>query len=66
MCSDRPNVMMALQKKTMQDFMEDVVDIGVCNMHKTHNAFSLAYDEFGSVIENLGLEFFDLFKNLAV
>ena len=42
--SDSPNVMKALQKKAIQDINKDIVDISTCNIHKTHNAFSAAYE----------------------
>jgi len=49
--SDGPNVMKALQKKAIQDIDKDIVDIGTCNIHKTHNAFSAAFEAFDSSIE---------------
>ena len=63
--SDSPNVMKALQKKAIQDINKDIVDIGTCNIHKTHNAFSAAYEAFDSSIETLGLEVFQCFKHSA-
>ena len=63
--SDGPNVMKALQKKAIQDINKDIVDIGTCNIHKTHNAFSAAYEAFDSSIETLGLQVFQCFKYSA-
>ena len=63
--SDCPNVMKALQKKAIQDISKDIVDIGTCNIHKTHNAFSTAFEAFDSSVEILGLEVFKCFKYSA-
>ena len=41
------------------------MDIGTCNIHKTHNAFSAAFEAFDSSIETLGLEVFQGFKYSA-
>ena len=52
--SGGPNVMKALQKKAVQNINKNIVDIGTCNIHKTHNAFSAAFEAFDSCIERLG------------
>ena len=49
--SDGPNFTKALQKKAIQDINKDIVDIGTCNIHKTHNAFSATFEAFDSSIE---------------
>ena len=36
-----------------------------CNIHKTHNAFSVAFEAFNTSIERLGLEVFQCFKYFA-
>ena len=54
--------MKALQKKAIQNINKDIVDVGTCNIHKTHNAFAAAFEAFDSSIERLGLEVFQCFK----
>jgi len=63
--SSGPNDMKVLQKKAIQDINKDIVDIGTCNIHKTHNAFSAAFEALHSSIESLGLEVFQCFKYSA-
>ena len=63
--SDGPNVMKALQKKALQDINKDIVDICICNIHKTHNAFSTAFEAFDSSVERLDMEVFQCFKYSA-
>ena len=41
------------------------MDIGTCNIHKTQNAFSAAYETFDSSIETLRLGVFQYFKYSA-
>ena len=48
---DGHNVMKALQKKAIQDINKCIVDIGTFNIHKTHGAFSAAFEAFDSGIE---------------
>ena len=60
--SDVPNVMKAQQKKAIQDINKDIVDVDTCNIHKTHNAFSAAFEAINSSIERLGLKVFQCFK----
>ena len=54
--------MKALTKTIKQEFIPDLVDIGTCNIHKVHNAFSAALDKFGDDVERLAIDLFQLFK----
>jgi len=63
--SDGPNVMKSLQKKAMEEINPKMINIGTCNLHKSHNAFSSAFKKFGSEIESIGIDVFYLFKYSA-
>ena len=64
--SDGPNVMKALHKKVRDELNPNLIDISTCNIHKIHNAFSKAYDSFGSDVEDLGIEIYYYFKTSPV
>lgn len=58
--------MKALHEKAKKELNPDLIDISTCNLHKIHNAFSKAYDSFGSDVEDLGIESYYYFKNSPV
>lgn len=60
--SDGPNVMKALTKTIKHELNPDLVDIGICNVHKVHNAFSAALDKFGDDLEKLAIDLFQFIK----
>ena len=60
--SDGPNVMKALTKDLQTQLNPDLINIGTCNIHKVHNAFSAAVDNFGDDVELLAIELFQFFK----
>ena len=60
--SDGSNVMNALAKELQRELNFDIVNIGTCNIHKVHNAFSAALDEFGDDVERLAIEMFQFSK----
>ena len=39
-----------------------IVDIGTCNINKSHNTFSTAFEAFDSSIEVLDMQMFQCFK----
>lgn len=47
------NVMKALTRKVLLEINNKLTEIGICNLHKTHNVFSAALEAHGSDIEML-------------
>ena len=58
--------MKSLTKKVKNDLNPNLIEIGTCNIHKVHNAFHHALENFGSNVESLGIELFYYFKSSAV
>lgn len=61
--SDGPNTMKSVKKKLKEQLGPYILDIGECNLHKVHNAFSTGLSAFGSDVELLVIDVYYFFKH---